>query len=84
MSAIAAHTSFTIDEDGAAILDIAHNQLVALNATGGFVWERLKRGETVDRIIQELAQVGGTDVRVVEEDVRSFIDRLAAMHLLDR
>jgi hypothetical protein len=83
MSKIAAHASSTGDEDGAAILDIAHNQIITLNATGAFVWERLKHGEPVNRIVQELAQVGGTDPHVVEEDVRVFIGQLTEKRLLD-
>jgi hypothetical protein len=83
MSEIANRIRSTVDEDGAAILDIERNQIITLNATGGFVWERLKQGEPVERIIQELAQVAGTDAPVVEEDVRVFIDQLTEMRLLD-
>jgi hypothetical protein len=82
MLQIAAHTSSTVDENGAAILDIAHNQLITLNATGGFVWERLKRGEPVDRIVQDLAQVTGADARAVEDDVRALVGQLTEMRLL--
>jgi Coenzyme PQQ synthesis protein D (PqqD) len=83
MSEIANRIRSTVDEDGAAILDIERNQIITLNATGGFVWERLKQGEPVERIIQELAQVAGTDAPVVDEDVRVFIDQLTEMRLLD-
>lgn len=83
MSTIATRICSTADQDGAAILDITHNQIVTLNATGGFVWERLKQGEPVDRIVQELAQVSETDARAVEEDVRAFLGQLAEKHLLD-
>ena len=84
MSEISPHTSSAVDKDGAAILDIAHNQIITLNTTGGFVWERLTRGESVGMIVYELAQATETDPQVVENDVRSFIDQLAEDGLIDK
>jgi hypothetical protein len=73
----------TIDADGAAILDIERNRLVSLNATGGYVWERLKRGRTIDEIIQELAHDTGMDRGIVERDVRAFVQQLIEAHFLE-
>lgn len=84
MSEIAGRVSSTIDGDGAAILDIERNRLITLNPTGGFVWERLTRGEPVCMIVHELAQATETDPQVVEGDVRVFIDQLAEAGLIDK
>jgi hypothetical protein len=84
MSEIATRVRSTVDGDGAAILDVERNQIVTLNATGGFIWERLKRHESVDMIVQELAQATETDPRVVEQDVRAFLSQLAEKHLLGK
>jgi hypothetical protein len=84
MSEIATPIRSTVDGDGAVILDIERNQIVTLNTTGGFVWERLKRGESVDMIVQELAQATETDPHVVEQDVRAFLCQLAEKRLLGK
>jgi Coenzyme PQQ synthesis protein D (PqqD) len=84
MSEIAMRIRSTADGDGAAILDIERNQVIRLNPTGGFVWERLKRGESVSMIVQELALATETDPHVVEDDVRSFLGQLAEDGLIDK
>jgi coenzyme PQQ synthesis protein D (PqqD) len=84
MSEIAARVRFTADRDGAAILDIERNQLITLNPTGGFVWERLARGMSVSMIVQELAETTETDPQVVEGDVRAFLGQLAKDGLIDK
>ncbi len=40
-------------KDGSSILDISRKQITTLNSTGGFVWERLQRGLTVEQSLQE-------------------------------
>jgi coenzyme PQQ synthesis protein D (PqqD) len=84
MSEIAARIRSTVDRDGAAILDIERNRLITLNTTGGFVWERLTRGESVGMIVQELAETTKTDPHVVADDVRAFINQLAEDGLIDK
>jgi hypothetical protein len=84
MSEIATRIRSTVDGDGAVILDIERNQIVTFNTTGGFVWERLKRGKSVDMIVQELAQATETDPHVVEQDVRAFLGQLAETRLLGK
>lgn len=73
-----------IDQDGAAILDIERGLLCTLNPTGAFVWERLKRGESVKTIIASLACETGEDVLVVESDVRDFMETLTQNRLWSR
>lgn len=82
MSEVPTNIRSTVDGDGAAILDIDRNQFVTLNAAGGFIWERLKRGDSVDMIVHGLSQATGTDPHVVEQDVRAFLDQLAEKHLV--
>jgi hypothetical protein len=71
-------------EDGVAILDIDRNQIITLNSTGGFIWERLKRGDVPTQIIQDLACATDTDPRVVGEDLNAFLNQLAENGLLKR
>ena len=84
MPDIETHMRSTADQDGAAILDIAHNQIITLNATGSFVWERLTRGKSLSVIVQELAKATETDPQVVEGDVRGFLCQLAEDGLIDK
>lgn len=71
-----------IDGDGAAILDIEQNAMITLNHTGGFVWQRLQQGKSVDEIVADLAAQTGTDVATIERDVRQFLEQLKVRHLL--
>jgi hypothetical protein len=82
MSHIATGLRSVVDQDGAAILDIPRNQITTLNATGGFVWERLQQGLPVDKIIRELARESKTNPVIVESDVNAFLEQLKLEHLL--
>lgn len=70
------------NSDGAAILDIASNQITCLNSTGGFVWVRLQEGLSVDQIIDDLAVESNTDPHIVEQDVDAFLRQLQSVNLL--
>lgn len=72
-----------VNADGAAVLDIKLNRLVSLNATGGYVWERLVRGCTVDEIIRDLAHGTGVKPATVERDVHAFVSHLIEQGLLE-
>jgi hypothetical protein len=65
-----------IDEDGAAILDIERGQISLLNDTGGFVWQRMQQGDTVEAIVAALVSKTGADEQVIERDIRTFLDSL--------
>lgn len=71
-----------VNPDGAAILDIPRNQITTLNSTGGFVWERLQQGFSVEQVIHDLAIETNADPTIVEHDVNSFVAQLRAGHLL--
>jgi hypothetical protein len=71
-----------VNRDGAAILDVPRNQITTLNSTGGFIWDRLQQGRTVEQAIQDLAIESNTDPAIVERGVRAFLEQLKSEHLL--
>jgi len=73
-----------VNEDGAVILDIPRNQIANLNSTGGYIWNKLQQGESVDQIVRELSAESNTDPLLVEQDVHVFLDQLMSKHLLHR
>jgi len=72
------------DNDGAVILDVKRDAMVTLNPTGAFVWERLRRGDSLDIIVRALAETTGTEAREIESDVRSFVEELTEKRLMPR
>lgn len=75
------HLRSIVDHDGAVILDIDRDAMLTLNATGGYVWEKLRQGKLVDEIVRDLASETGTDFATVDRDVRTFLDELKSNHL---
>ena len=71
-----------VTPDGAMILDIAADELTTLNATGGYVWARLREGKNIEEIIAMLARETGQDAAVVTADVHEFVEQLNAQHLV--
>jgi hypothetical protein len=82
MVGIAHGVCSTIDADGAAILDIEHNQILTLNATGAYVWEKMRHGQTAEEIVRDLSHETGADPLLVSEDVRAFVEQLVQKRLL--
>ena len=78
-----AHLHSIAGPDGAAILDVEHDAMITLNFTGGFVWERLQRGDMLEAIVHELVSETKADVAIVEADIRAFIEELKAKRLLE-
>jgi len=76
------HLRTVVNLDGAAILDIPRNQITTLNSTGGFVWERLQQGFSVEQVIHDLSVKADTDPTIVERDVNAFVAQLRANQLL--
>jgi len=70
------------DADGAAILDVERGLISTLNATGSFIWQELRRGESKAAVVASLARDTGADRAVVERDVEAFIDDLKRKDLL--
>jgi hypothetical protein len=76
------HIHAVVDQDGAAILDIARGLISTLNPTGAYVWQGLGRGETVESIVANLVRETGEDTLVVERDVYEFVETLKDNHLV--
>jgi hypothetical protein len=70
------------NQDGAAILDVPRHQITTLNSTGGFIWQRLQQGLSVEQVIRDLATESDTDPAIVEKDVHSFLEQLRSNQLL--
>ena len=75
------HLRSIVDHDGAVILDIECNSMMTLNATGGYVWDKLRQGLLVEDIVRELAKETMTEIAIVERDVREFLDELKSRRL---
>jgi hypothetical protein len=71
-----------VNETGAVILDISANRMVNLNATGGYVWDKLRQGKGIIEVAQELSRESHRDIDEVERDVREFVDQLISKRLL--
>ena len=76
------HLRTITNQDGAAILDIPRHQITTLNSTGGFIWERLQEGLSVEQVIRDLATESDTDPATVEKDVHCFLEQLRSKQLL--
>jgi hypothetical protein len=77
-----AHLRSIVDHDGAVILDKSRNAMTTLDASGAYVWERLRRGLQVDAVIAELTHDTGADESVVTKDVLEFMEQLKSRHLV--
>ena len=82
MTLINPELRYRVTPDGAMILDIAEDQIVTLNATGGYIWARLGEGKTTDEIVALLAIQSAQDPVVVANDVREFLEQLTAKKLI--
>jgi hypothetical protein len=82
MTAITTNLRSVITPDGAMILDITRNVMVPLNSMGGYIWNKLQEGSSVDDIVRELVRDADVDAATIESDVYSFLEQLATMHLV--
>jgi hypothetical protein len=70
------------NQDGAAILDVDAGTITTLNATGGYVWQGLQRGESLEEIVTSLARETGQESLAIEQDIHAFVANLRNSHLL--
>jgi hypothetical protein len=82
MPSIPPHLHSVVNQDGAAILDVPRHQITTLNSTGGFIWQRLQQGLSVEQAIHDLATESATDPAIVEQDIHSFLGQLQSKQLL--
>ena len=72
----------TVNQDGAAILDLRAGRISTLNSSGAYVWQALGRGEEIDTISEGLAQQTGEAVDAVKQDIVEFLEALKKQGLL--
>jgi hypothetical protein len=72
-----------VTPDGAMILNISADEVITLNATGGYIWARLEEGIAIDEIVARLAAETGHDAVAVATDVHEFLAQLAEKHLVN-
>jgi len=77
---LARYVRLTFDEARERHVLLSPETVVVLNATGAAILELCDGERTVDELAAEL---GARYQRVVDEEVRSFLDRLAARRLLE-
>jgi coenzyme PQQ synthesis protein D (PqqD) len=82
MPAVKSDLRSLVTAEGAMILDIAADELTALNATGGYIWARLRQGKTAREIVADLAKETGQDTAVVAKDVNEFLEQLTERRLV--
>ena len=75
------HLRSIVDHDGAVILDINRDQFFSVNPVGSYIWERLLKGEDLDRIAKALAEETGAEISVVMADVNDFVADLKSKNL---
>lgn len=79
----ASHLRSVTSRDGAAIFNDESSEVIRLNSTGAFVWERLQQGRSLEDIARELtAQTGGT-ATTIDSEVRAFTEELKRHRLLE-
>ena len=92
MSEPATITEFTIapgvretsSQDGAVLLDIEQGICFSLNPVGLRIWELLKKGCSVDQIVDALGQEFSVPRTELLSDANEFIEALEAKHLIRR
>jgi Coenzyme PQQ synthesis protein D (PqqD) len=82
MSMIRPDLRSRVTPDGAMILDISADEIITLNDTGGYIWARLEEGKTVEQVIEDIVSKSSHDPAVIAQDVREFIEQIAAKNLV--
>lgn len=76
------HLRSVVTRDGATILDMEQDLMIALNPSGAVVWQGLENGESVEAIAERMASQAGADRSIVEADVRAFMEELRGERLI--
>jgi Coenzyme PQQ synthesis protein D (PqqD) len=71
-----------VTPDGAMLLNIAADEVITLNSSGGYIWARLEEGKTIDEIVGMLAGETMQDSTIVASDVREFVEQLTLKQLV--
>lgn len=69
--------------DECILYDSNGDKVYSLNATAAFVWGLCDGRHTLDRIIEQTAKAfGGSDIALVEEDVKELLGELSSLELV--
>lgn len=72
-------------QDGAIVLDVRHGEMFNLNCVGSRILELLESGSAEPDIVKVISHEFNTSSKVVENDVREFVEALRKHKLvLDR
>jgi Coenzyme PQQ synthesis protein D (PqqD) len=80
----AEHVRSVADSDGTTLLDLKANLILALNKTGAMIWEGIQGGNSLDMIVDRLAEASGTERGCIEKDAHEFVSDLAQRGLLSQ
>ena len=75
--------STELDPTEAVLLHLDNQRYYTLNETGWSIWKHLKKGLTVQQIIQELHHEFDVDQSKAEESVREIINELESEKLIE-
>jgi coenzyme PQQ synthesis protein D (PqqD) len=73
----------THGQDGAIVLDVQQGQMFNLNLVGSRILELLKSGASESQIVDVISREFDVSRRLVENDVREFIDTLKKHSLVE-
>lgn len=76
------HLRSTVNQDGAAVLDLKAGRISTLNSSGAYVWQALGQGEEIETISEGLAEQTGEPKDAVRQDVVEFLEALKKHGLL--
>lgn len=68
--------------DGVLVLPPGADQPQALESTAAELWHLLAAPATVDELVEAMADLHGVGPEVVDDDVRSFVARLADLEAI--
>jgi len=68
--------------DGAVLLDICGGMCFPLDQVGTFIWQRLRRGSSIEDIAQQIVETYHISMQQALPDVQGFVQQLLAQHLV--
>jgi len=73
-----------VEMDGEwVILDGDRYVVTKLNEVGGFIWERLKQGSTLEMLVRGLTGEYDIEPEQARADIEAFVDRLIGCGLVE-
>ena len=73
---------WTIQKDGAVLLNVESGLMYSVNEVGSLIWERLSQGVGLDEIATSIADGFGISIEDARNDVRSFVGDLLLKRLI--